>query len=140
VSERIARPIAEVFEAIADPARMSRYFISRGSGRMTEGARLTWAWDHAGGVEVTVDVKLVDAPRRIMYVWRAAGGRATKVVLALAADGDGATELTASEAPFALTEEAAAQAVGQTQGWTHFSLCLKAYLEHGVDLRSRRVA
>ena len=31
---RIAKPVAEVFEAIADPAHMSQYFISRSSGRI----------------------------------------------------------------------------------------------------------
>ena len=31
---RIARPAAEVFEAIVDPANMSRYFISSGGGRL----------------------------------------------------------------------------------------------------------
>ena len=30
---RIGKPAAEVFEAIVDPAKMSGYFISSGSGR-----------------------------------------------------------------------------------------------------------
>lgn len=54
----------------------------------------------------------------------------------LEADGD-KTRITASEAPFALTEEGVARALGQHQGWTDFCCCLKAYLQHGINLRWR---
>jgi uncharacterized protein YndB with AHSA1/START domain len=80
-----------------------------------------------------VNVHQVDAPRRIMFSWTASGAP-TKVILALEPDGEG-TRLVASEAPFPLSEEAAARAVQQTQGWTDFGCSLKAYLVHRVDLR-----
>ena len=34
---QILKPAAKVFDAIVDPAKMSNYFISQGSGRMEEG-------------------------------------------------------------------------------------------------------
>ena len=49
-------------------------------------------------------------------------------------DGDG-TRLVATEGPFERTEEGVKRALGQTQGWTDFSLSLRAYLQHGLNLR-----
>ena len=31
--------------------------------------------------------------------------------------------------------EGAKKCMGQTEGWTHFLCCLKAYLEYGINLR-----
>jgi uncharacterized protein YndB with AHSA1/START domain len=137
VEATIAKPLAEVLEAIVDPAKMSQYFLSRGSGRMEAGAKLEWEWSDVGA-KLEVDVVAVES-RRVFFVWKATG-LPTKVTLALEPDGD-RTKIIATEAPFPLTEEAAAKAIGQTQGWTEFCCCLKAYLQHGIDLRrGKRVA
>ncbi len=42
VSIQIQKPARGVFEAIVDPEKMSKYFISKSSGRMEEGKRLIW--------------------------------------------------------------------------------------------------
>lgn len=137
VEDRIARPPAEVLEAIVDPARMAHYFISRGSARMTPNAKLAWEWADVGAT-LEVHVRTV-APDRVTFLWSATG-TPTEVTLALAPDGDG-TELVASELPFELSEDGAARAVQQTQGWTDFCCSLKAYLVHGINLRTgKRVA
>ncbi len=40
---RIARPVVEVFEAVADPAKLSGYFTTGGArGRLVTGATVTW--------------------------------------------------------------------------------------------------
>ena len=136
VEDRIARPPAEVLEAIVDPAKMAQYFLSRGSGRMTTGAKLDWEWADASA-KLAIHVRSVEADR-VTFLWSATG-TPTQVTLALAPDGD-RTKITATELPFELTEEAAARAIGQTQGWTDFCCCLKAYLQHGIDLRRGRKA
>ena len=39
----VARPVAEVFEAVADPKQLSSYFTTGGaSGRLESGATVTW--------------------------------------------------------------------------------------------------
>jgi len=50
VAARIARPVGEVFEAITDPAKLSRYFTTGGAQRRLEtGATVTWSFhDHPG--------------------------------------------------------------------------------------------
>jgi uncharacterized protein YndB with AHSA1/START domain len=131
VEARIARPVAEVLEAIVDPARMTQYFISRGSARMTSGAELEWEWADVGA-KLAIHVRAVEADK-VTFLWSATG-TPTQVTLALEPDG-GSTKITATELPFELSEEAAARAIGQTQGWTDFCCSLKAYLQHGINLR-----
>lgn len=136
VEDRIGRPLADVFEAIVDPAKMAQYFISRGSARMTAGSQVEWEWQDVGAKQ-TIRIHEVE-PDRISFVWSATGWP-TKVTLALARDG-AHTKITATETPFALTEEAVERALGQTQGWTDFCCCLKAYLQHGINLRRGKPA
>lgn len=132
VEERIARPVAEVFQAIVDPQKMSQYFISRGSGRMEQNAKLEWEWADVGA-KLSVEVMVLVPNEKIIFVW-SASGKKTKVTLGLSAEAE-KTKITAGEAPFALTEEGVARALEQTRGWTHFCCSLKAYLEQGINLR-----
>ena len=133
LEDRIARPVAEVFEAIVDPAKMANYFVTHGSARMEAGTRVTWEFGDVGAT-LAVDVREVVAASKISFLWHATG-TPTQVTLTLAADRDGTT-ITAAEGPFELAEEAAVRAIGQTRGWTDFCLCLKAYLVHGINLRT----
>ncbi len=133
VEQRIPRPVAEVFEAIVDPAKMAQYFITRGSGRIAPGAKLEWEWSDVGA-KLSVEIGQFEPDSKIGFAW-SASGMPTKVTLVVAPDGPNATKLTALEAPFALTDEGVARALEQTHGWTDFCLGLKAYLVHGINLR-----
>lgn len=133
VEERIARPVADVFEAIVDPAKMAQYFISRGSGRIAAGAIVEWEWEDVGA-KLSIEIGQFEPNAKIGFSW-SASGLPTKVTLVVAADGPNATKLTALEAPFALTDEGVARALEQTRGWTDFCCSLKAYLVHGINLR-----
>ena len=137
VEHHIARPVAAVFDAIVDPAKMSQYFISRGSGRMELGAKLEWEWSDVGA-KLAIEVGQLDVNRKIGFAWSATG-MPTKVTLTVESDGTG-TKLVAIEGPFALTDPGVARAMQQTQGWTDFGCCLKAYLVHGINLRAGKAA
>lgn len=69
VSGRIARPVAEVYEAVADPAQLSRYFTTGGArGRLEARGEVTWDFhDFPGAFPVTV--LEADPPRRIVIEW-----------------------------------------------------------------------
>jgi uncharacterized protein YndB with AHSA1/START domain len=56
VSGRIARPVAEVFEAVVDPKTLSGYFTTGGAqGRLEAGAAVTWDFhDFLGAFPVEV--------------------------------------------------------------------------------------
>ena len=43
VSGRVSRPVREVYEAVADPEQLSRYFTTGGArGRLEAGAEVSW--------------------------------------------------------------------------------------------------
>ena len=56
VAARIAKPVHDVFEAVADPAKLSNYFTTGGAkGRLETGATVTWDFhDFPGAFPVEV--------------------------------------------------------------------------------------
>src|SRR3954463_6075364 len=68
---RIAKPVAEVFEAIVNPAQLSRYFTTGGAkGRLETGATVTWDFhDFPGAFPVRVEEVVPD--KRIVLHWKA---------------------------------------------------------------------
>ena len=64
----IRRPVRVVFEAFVDPALTSRFWFSRGSGRLEAGKSVRWDWEMYG-VGTTVDVKAIEPDKRILVEW-----------------------------------------------------------------------
>ncbi len=133
VHDRILEPVDLVFDAIVDPARMSRYFISGASGPLRAGSRVEWEFADVG-VRVPIDVVEVERNRSIVYESTATGPR-TRVTLTLTPVDARATLVAIREAGWPMDREGVQRALGQTAGWTYFLCCLKAYVQHGIDLR-----
>src|SRR5688572_31548226 len=76
VAARIARPVHEVFEAVADPAQLSHYFTTGGAkGRLETGKTVTWDFhDYPGAFPV--DVVEVVPDSKIVLLWQANEGEA----------------------------------------------------------------
>jgi uncharacterized protein YndB with AHSA1/START domain len=132
VRERILKPIGEVFAAIVDPAKMSRYFISGASGPMKAGTTVLWDFADVGAKGVPVEVIEVEPNRTIVFD---GGAPKTRTTIRLAEDDPNTTVVTINEAKFPMDEEGVKRAMGQTGGWTYFLACLKAYVQHGINLR-----
>ena len=65
VSGRIAQPVAEVFEAVADPAKLSQFFATGPGtkGRLETGATVTWDFhDFPGAFPVKIGGEFVNNP------------------------------------------------------------------------------
>src|SRR3546814_18350385 len=74
VSGRIDRPVDEVFEAVADPAKLSAYFTTGGAkGRMESGATVMWDFHDFPGA-FPVQVIEVVPNERIVLEWEANEG------------------------------------------------------------------
>lgn len=141
VSGRISRSCEEVYEAVADPAQLSRYFTTGGArGRLESEAIVEWDFsDFPGAFPVTV-VEAVPH-RRIVIQWdgegAAAEGGATTVVFEfepVAGDAN-RTLVTINESSWTLTEAGAKHAFGNCEGWTGMLIAMKGWLEHGINLR-----
>ena len=139
VSGRISRPCREVYEAVADPAQLSKYFTTGGAtGRLESGTVATWDFhDFPGAFPVTV-VEAVPN-ERIVIQW---GGEATTddsgttTTFEFEPIDDGArTLVTISESSWKPTPTGAERAFDNCEGWTGMLAALKIWLEHGINLR-----
>lgn len=129
----VAKPPSVVFEAIIDPEKMAKYFITSGDRRMAAGQVVRWCFDDHGGAKLDVKVLELDADRRVAFLWPATGAD-TRVDVRLTAAASGTT-VEVTEGTWAVSDEGISGLTQQTQGWMHFLCCLKAWLEHGINLR-----
>lgn len=128
----IRKPVAQVFEALVDPAITSRFWFSKGSGRLEAGRRVRWDWEMYGAC-AEVDVKAIEENRRILIEW---GGPedATSVEWTFEPRGEDRTFVTVRNWGFrGDAEKTVAAALDSTGGFTFLLAGLKAYLEHGIE-------
>jgi uncharacterized protein YndB with AHSA1/START domain len=134
VALQIQKPPHDVFEAIVDPAQMSNYFISKSTGRMEEGAQLTWMFPEFT-IEVPVRVDTIEQDQYISYYWPSEDGRELLVEMTLTPARNNSTVVTITEGVMDQNETGIAWLKGNTEGWANFLACLKAWVEHGINLR-----
>lgn len=134
VALQIQKPAHDVFEAIVDPAQMSNYFISKSTGRMEEGAQLTWMFPEFT-IEVPVRVDTVEQDQYISYYWPAEDGRELLVEITLTPAPNNSTVVSISEKSMENNEAGITWLKGNTEGWANFLACLKCWVEHGINLR-----
>jgi uncharacterized protein YndB with AHSA1/START domain len=152
VAARIAKPVHEVFEAVADPQQLSHYFTTGGAkGRLETGATVTWDFhDYPGAFPVQVIEVVPD--QRIVLQWDASEGEPpnvedasrpemagagykTTVTMTFKALDDGRTLVEVAEEGWRENQGALQASYGNCQGWTGMLLALKVWVEHGINLR-----
>lgn len=142
VSGRIARPIHDVFEAVADPEELSEYFTTGGaSGRLEPGATVYWDFADFPGA-FPVEVVEVVPDKRIVLRWESAEEtgpeedvKQNTVTIEFEPLDDGRTLVTISEEGWEATESGLQASYGNCEGWTGALCAMKAWLEHGINLR-----
>ena len=150
VAARIARPANEVFEAIADPDKLSAYFTTGGAiGRLETGKTVTWDFhDYPGAFPV--EVEEVVPNEKIVLRWDANEGEAPNVDGGELRSADYKTRVTMMFTPIEgnrtlvqITEEgwrenqgALQASYGNCQGWAQMLCALKVWIEYGINLRA----
>ena len=150
VAARIARPVRQVFEAVADPKQLSEYFTTGGAkGRLETGATVTWDF-HDYPCAFPVEVVEVVPDEKIMLRWDASEGEPpnveggesrvapykTKVTMSFSPLDDGQRTLVEiKEEGWRENQGALEASYGNCQGWSQMLCALKAWLEHGINLR-----
>src|SRR3954454_19034090 len=139
VAARIAKPVAEVVEAIVNPAQLSRYFTTGGAkGRLETGATVSWDFHDFPGA-FPVWVVEVEPERRIVLRWEAndgapsdgdaavtaSAGYKTAVTMTLEPLEDGRTLVSIAEEGWRETEAGLKASYGNCQGWTQMLCALK---------------
>jgi len=130
---QVQKPANEVFEAIADPAQMVNYFISKSSGRMEEGKTVIWRFPEFD-MEFSVRIGQIEKDRYISFYWDVEGLELL-VEMTLTPSRNNSTVVTITEKSRVNDEAGIKWLQGNTEGWANFLACLKAYLEYGINLR-----
>jgi uncharacterized protein YndB with AHSA1/START domain len=137
----VGRPPSEVFEAVADPGKLSAYFTTGGAkGRLEEGATVTWDFhDFPGAFPVEIDEVVEN--ERIAIRWDAneggePAGYQTNVIFTFSpVDGGERTRVEVEEHGWRDSEAGLKASYGNCMGWSQMLFALKAWVEHGINLR-----
>jgi uncharacterized protein YndB with AHSA1/START domain len=128
----IRRPVAEVFEALVNPAITSKFWFTRGSGRLEEGKEVQWEWEMYQ-FSTQVKVKALEDNKRILLEWSGYG--TTLVEWTFSAPSENTTFVSITNTGFSgMGDECVQQAISSTEGFTFVLSGLKAFLEHNVLL------
>ena len=128
----IRKPIAEVFEALVDPAITSRFWFSKGSGRLETGKHVRWHWEMYGH-HTDVDVKAVDANKRILIEWNGPENPSS-VEWRFEDKGNDTTFVVVKNWGFnGDANKVVAEAIDSTGGFTFLLAAMKVFLEHGIE-------
>ena len=132
----VRRPPHQVFEALADPSITTRFWFTKSTGRMAQGAELTWEWEmyRASG---RVWVKEIQADRRIRFTWDGYDpSHPTTVEFQFIPYENDTTYLQITETGFSGDADTQVRrALDSTAGFTFLLSSLKAALEHDITLR-----
>lgn len=147
IAGRIARPVEEVYEAIADPEKLARFFATGGAkGRIETGNTLYWKFK---GFTEETPVKVIEAVPNEMIIleWQAYEGEtgkigakivgveyATTVTFLFKALDDGRTLVQIIEEGWNETPGGLRGSYNNCEGWTSMLLTLKGMLEHDINL------
>ena len=133
---KIARPVAEVFDAVYNPTKLSGYFTTGGaSAPLVEGSTVTWDFADFPGA-FPVQVRKVERDRLIELEWKAGDGDyTTRTRLEFEPLEGGATLVRISEGKWQENQQGLDASYGNCMGWTQMLCAMKLYVERGINLR-----
>jgi uncharacterized protein YndB with AHSA1/START domain len=129
----IRRPVEQVFEAIVNPDVTTKFWFSKGSGRLEAGKSVTWEWESC---DVSNDVmpNVVEPNKRVVIEWPGYSGPTT-VEWTFESLPDGTTFARVQESGWTGDADKLMRYVADsTQGFTLLLAGLKAWIEHGIQL------
>jgi uncharacterized protein YndB with AHSA1/START domain len=135
VQLKIQKPVAEVFDAVVKPEKLTGYFIHTTTGPLETGKTVKWKFQevpHAFDVIVREVVPL----ERIVFAWPTAQDYNTTVEMTFKPLDAANTLVQISEWGWHSDEAGVKSSYGNAGGWMHMMTCMKAYLEYGINLRS----
>jgi uncharacterized protein YndB with AHSA1/START domain len=122
----IRKPVQDVFEAFVNPEITTKFWFTKGSGKLAAGEQVQWDWDMYGASAV-IKVHDVEKNKRIVIDF----GYKVEWVFTPQSANESFVTITSSE----FTGDGIVnQAIGATEGFTIVLCGLKAYLEHGIQL------
>lgn len=139
VQLKIGKPVSEVFDAVVNPDKLTRYFIQSTNGPLVEGVTVRWKFAEVPEA-FDVIVREVRPGERIVFEWPAEDGDySTRVEMTFLAVEDASTLVQIKESGWRPNPTGIEASYSNAGGWMHMMCCLKAYLEFGINLRTGSV-
>jgi uncharacterized protein YndB with AHSA1/START domain len=130
----IRAPAAKVFEAFVDPAVTTKFWFSKGSGRLEPGATVRWEWEMYGAGD-DIHVRAIEADKSIIYDW-GGQGNLSRVAFTFTALAEDRTFVEVNNNGFhGDAESVVAQALDSNGGFNTVLCAAKVWLEHGINAR-----
>jgi len=118
---------------------MEKYFTTRSSNSLITGQKIDWFWQHWGEnsvfVKQIVENELIELTLDSKNWAKTDPGYEVKVIFEFEDLGEGSTRLSISEKGWKTDTEGLKASHENCGGWQHMADCLKAWVEHGIDLR-----
>jgi uncharacterized protein YndB with AHSA1/START domain len=128
----IRKPVAEVFEALVNPAITSHFWFSKSSGRLEAGKQVRWDWEMYGH-HTSVDVKAIEDNKKILIEWNGPENPSL-VEWTFEPKGEDRTFVTVKNWGFTGdTNKVVSVALDSTGGFSFLLAALKVFLEHGIE-------
>ena len=139
VLTKIQKPVAEVFDAIHNPQKLTGYFTTGGaSAPLDDGTTVEWSFEDTPGKPIPpFPVKVVKTiPEELIELeWEGAKGHQTQVRIQFEETGPEETLVKISESGWESNQEELDRSYQNCMGWAQFLSALKAYAEYGINLR-----
>ena len=136
---KIQKPVAEVYDAVYSPEKLSSYFTNGGASAPLEGGTtVQWAFDDTPGqakFEFPVEVVESIPNKKIVFRWQGNKEKMNTVEINFEETGDNDTTVKISESGWDSTEEGLKMSYGNCMGWSQMLSALKAWTEYGINLR-----
>ncbi|MGV3523838.1 MAG: SRPBCC domain-containing protein [Candidatus Sericytochromatia bacterium] len=133
IRETLHKPIAEVYQALTDPAQLSRYFAQSAHGEAQVGHEMVWK---LGDYEtLTFRVEQAEPPHRLALSWQAGELDYPLQLVFELVEQNGITTLSITETGWQHDAFSQHSSYKHCQAWQRLALSLKAWLQHGIDLR-----
>lgn len=134
VQTRILKPVAEVFDGVANPGKLTGYFTKTATP-MEEGKTAFWSFPEFPE-EFPVLIRKIVPEELIGLEWKADDGDYNTTIEIRFEDlGDGSTLVTILESGWRDNQKGLESSYRNCSGWMHMVTSLKAYLEHGINIR-----
>lgn len=132
---RVRRPLGRVFKAVHRPEELSAYFTTAGaSAPLDAGETVMWDFADFPGA-FPVRVKRTVKNKSILIAWDSAAGGRNDVLFTFKAVTPRATEVRIRESGWPDTPKGRKASYDNCMGWSQMLAALKAWCEHGVNLR-----
>lgn len=136
VYTKVRKPVGEVFDAVRNPTKLSKYFTDGGSsGPLKEGAIVNWSFKEPPVPPFPVHVIRVVENSQIVFEWDTNVGIKTRVEIVFEPIGPSSTLVKISEGDWRDNQKDLDDSYGNCMGWSQMLACLKAYVEYGINLR-----